>query len=71
MRYTGSGVGRLWSLGTARVSAGVQADRKEGGRGGGGSRDQFCQNWVHTPGATELGWPREKLSRRAIYIIIG
>lgn len=28
---------------------------------GGGNGDQFCQNWVHTPGATELGWPREKV----------
>lgn len=24
-----------------------------------GNRDQFCQNWVHTPGAKELGWPGE------------
>lgn len=25
-----------------------------------GNGDQFCQNWVHTPGAAELGWPAER-----------
>lgn len=33
--------------------------RTAGGRRG--NRDQFCQNWVHTPGATELGWPTERV----------
>lgn len=30
-------------------------------RGRRGNRDQFCQNWVHTPGAAELGWPAESV----------
>lgn len=38
------------------------AGEGEGGGwvGGTGNGDQFCQNWVHTPGAAELGWPAER-----------
>ena len=42
--------------------------RTEGG--GRGNRDQFCQNWVHTLGATELGWPGERGKRRAAALFI-
>lgn len=51
---------RLGSLG---VGTGLSGPRGADGRtegGGRGNRDQFCQNWVHTLGATELGWPRER-----------
>lgn len=38
--------------------AGRVAHGSRGGRRGAtGNGDQFCQNWVHTPGAAELGWP--------------
>lgn len=44
-----------WGIGLA----GAQGSRRTAG-GRRGNRDQFCQNWVHTPGATELGWPTER-----------
>lgn len=40
------------------------ADGQRGGRRG--NRDKFCQNWVHTPGATELGWPWERVRERTM-----
>lgn len=43
-----------------RVAHGSRRTAEGGGRGVTGNGDQFCQNWVHTPGAAELGWPAER-----------
>lgn len=50
-----AGGGRWVSL-LISVGPRVQTDRRRKT----GNRDQFCQNWVHTPGAKELGWPSER-----------
>jgi len=50
-----------------RTSRGGAGPRVQPNRG---NRDQFCQNWVHTPGAAELGWPRERLRGRGVLLFI-
>lgn len=64
--------GRLWRLGVGWESRwALECRRTEGADE---EADQFCQNWVHTPGAGELGWPAERAgagegkSSAAIYI---
>lgn len=43
-----------------RVAHGSRRTAEWGEREVTGNGDQFCQNWVHTPGAAELGWPAER-----------